>query len=122
MSDSDYLAYCDMCRDSLSAAGKRVIHILDLFFPPEDADPADLPVIGRSERRENRARLKTRMLREIWGEEGGLVEGHQEIRLIIGPEVRDLMERRLILIEDLQMVIRHAEKTGDRLLHPESVR
>jgi Fe-S oxidoreductase len=33
-SDKDFLAYCAMCRESLSDSGKPVAHLLDLFFPP----------------------------------------------------------------------------------------
>ena len=119
-SPSDYLAYCAMCRDSLAGTGKRVIHLLDLFFPGGEEDPAVRPRIGWSERQENRARLKEHLLKDFWGEDFELMEEYQNVRLIIGPEVRELMESRRILIEDVQKVIYHAEKTGDRLRHPDT--
>jgi hypothetical protein len=119
---SDYLTYCAMCRDSLSGVGKRVIHLLDLFFPLGDRDPAAASRIGWSERRENRARLKARLLKTIWGEGFERMEQHQSIRLKMDPEVRELLDRRRILDEDVQKVIHHALETGDRLFHPETGR
>ena len=121
-SKSDYLAYCAMCRDSLAAVGKRVIHILDLFFPVNDTDPATAPRITWSESQENRARLKARFLNEIWGEDIERMEQHQKIRLKMDAKVRELLDRRRILDEDVQKVIHHAQETGDRLFHPETGR
>ncbi|MEW6265542.1 MAG: pyridine nucleotide-disulfide oxidoreductase/dicluster-binding protein [Thermodesulfobacteriota bacterium] len=67
-SQRDFISYCAMCRDNLATEGKRVMHLLDLFFPLEDVtDPADRPRVGWSERRENRARLKDRLLKEFRG-------------------------------------------------------
>lgn len=121
-SEADYLAYCAMCRDSLAGVGKRVIHPLDLFFPLGDGDPASLPRIGWSARQENRARLKARLLKKIWGEEFGRMKPHQSIRLNMDPGVRELLDRRRILDEDIQKVLHHAMETGDRLFHPETGR
>ncbi len=121
-SRSDYLAYCAMCRDSLAGVGKRVIHLLDLFFPLGGGDPAAAPRIGWSERQENRARLKVRLLKMIWGEESDRMEQHQSIKLKMDSEVRELLDRRRILDEDVQKVIHHARETGDRLFHPETGR
>ena len=65
----DYVAYCAMCRDNLAAAGKRVIHLLDLYFPdPKQPDPALRPRPDWSQRQENRARLKTKLLKHLWNE------------------------------------------------------
>ena len=121
-SKSDYLAYCAMCRDSLAGVGKRVVHLLDLFFPVKDTDPAMAPRITWSERQENRARLKARFLKEIWGEDIERMEQHQKISLKMDTEVRDRLDRRRILDEDVQKVIHHAQETGDRLFHPETGR
>ena len=117
-SESDYLAYCAMCRDSLAAVGKRVIHFLDLFFPSDEKDPATSPGIGWSRRQENRARLKERLLKEIWREGFDGTVPHREIRLKMSPEVRERLDRRRILEEDVQKVIHHAEESGDRFLNP----
>jgi glutamate synthase (NADPH/NADH) small chain len=120
-STTDYLAYCAMCRDNLAAAGKRVIHLLDLYFPVRgQVDPALRPRPGWSQRQENRARLRTKLLEQLWNEESRPMETYQHIKLEISPEVTELMEQRRILVEDLQRVIQHAEATGDRLFHPTS--
>ncbi|MFH1137344.1 MAG: heterodisulfide reductase-related iron-sulfur binding cluster [Pseudomonadota bacterium] len=119
----DYLTYCAMCRDNLAGVGKRAIHLLDLLFPSEiKSDPADRPRPGWSERQENRTRLREKLLWEIWGEKEDRMEEHQGIGLVISPDVRELLEERRILLEDVQKVILNAETTGDRLLHPETGR
>ena len=43
---------------------------------------------------------------------------HEQICLHIPEEVERLMEHRLILREDLQKVIHHAETTGEKFIHP----
>ena len=122
-SDSDYIAYCAMCRDNLAAAGKRVIHLLDLFFPaPRQPDPALRPRPGWSRRQENRARLKARLLEKLWNEVPDKMNAHQTIKLEISPEVAERLDSRRILVEDLQQVIQHAEASHERLFHPPSGR
>jgi hypothetical protein len=120
-SDTDYLAYCAMCRDNLAAAGKRVVHLLDLFFPDSrQEDPALRPRPDWTRRQENRARLKARLMEQLWNEVPDNMEPHQSIKLDIAPEVAERLDQRRILVEDLQRVIQHAEATGERLIHPQS--
>jgi glutamate synthase (NADPH/NADH) small chain len=117
----DYVAYCAMCRDNLAAAGKRVIHLLDLYFPDSrQADPALRPRPGWSRRLENRARLKAKLLEQLWNEVPDPMEDYQKIKLEISEDVAEQMEQRRILIEDLQRVIQYAESSGERLFHPPS--
>ncbi len=123
VSDLDYLAYCAMCRDSLAAVGKRALHLLDLLFPPPaGADPAERPRPGYSQRLENRERLRRTLLKRIWNEEAFTMQPHDAIRLVVAPEVREVLERRRILDEDLKRVIHEAETSGNRLVHPRSGR
>lgn len=119
-SDTDYITYCAMCRDNLAAVGKRVIHLLDLFFPDRrQTDPALRPRPDWSRRQENRARLKARLLERLWKEVPEKMKAHRNIRLEISEEVAERMDRRRILVEDLQQVIHHAESSGERLFqHP----
>jgi NADPH-dependent glutamate synthase beta subunit-like oxidoreductase len=112
-SEADLVTYCAMCRDRLASRGKRSLHLLDLVHG-RDAAVREDP--GWSRRRENRARLKRRLLREVWGEG---VDGAGDTRLEIDPEVRNLMEQRLILAEDVQKVISYAETTGNKLVQEE---
>jgi glutamate synthase (NADPH/NADH) small chain len=122
-SNSDYITYCAMCRDNLAATGKRVIHLLDLFFPdPRQPDPALRPRPDWSRRQENRARLKARLLERVWNEVPDTMKARETIKLEISPDVAELLDRRRILTDDLKQVILHAETSGDRLFHPPSGR
>ena len=120
-SGRDYLAYCAMCRDQLARAGKRTVHLLDLFFPPtKDQDPALRKRPGWSDRRDNRTHLKERCLKEIWKEKPPPMEEHyRDIRLVIAPDVEALLEKRRILREDLQKVICHATQAGSATFYHE---
>jgi Fe-S oxidoreductase len=118
-SPADYVTYCAMCRDSLAREGKRSLHLLDLLLAPAGAgDPAGRPDPGFSQRREGRARLKARLLREEYHEE--VPEEEAPVELEIAPEVMALLERRMILLEDVRKVIEQAERTGQRLEDPRS--
>ncbi len=116
----DYLTYCAMCRDNFARRGKRAVHLLDLVYASNGCDPAARPDPGFSTRQENRAHLKTRLLRELWGET--MVETELALQLIISSEVRAQLERRMILVEDVRKVVAHAEVTGEKILHPQSGR
>jgi hypothetical protein len=112
-----------MCRDNLSAGGKRVIHLLDLYFPDSRyPDPALRRRPDWSRRQENRARLRARLMEKLWKEVSDTMSTHRTIQLKISPEVADQMDRRRILVEDLQQVIQHAESSKERLYHPPSGR
>jgi glutamate synthase (NADPH) small chain len=146
-SAADYVTYCAMCRDNFSAKGKRSWHVLDLLFgagsgdgpvaaagTPGDtnggqggagcdaavgaeADPAARRGPTFSQRHENRARLKKRLLRDLWAERtarAGDPEG-DPMKLVVSPEVRASMEKRMILIEDVERVIAHAEESGQKM-------
>lgn len=113
----DYVAYCAMCRDYLASRGKRTLHLLDLFFGPSIDAAAERKGPGYSQRHENRARLKSALLQGLWGENVAEQEGYERIRLKISDEVRERMQERLILEDDLRRVIDYAEKTGKKLLN-----
>lgn len=113
--DVDYLAYCAMCRDNLAAGGKRVSHLLEHLFPNvADADPAARGWISWSERRDNRVRVKTAVLRRL-GEEAPPRE--ETMQLEMSDEVRRRIDARRILEEDLRQTIAAAEASGRRLVH-----
>lgn len=112
-SDVDYVTYCAMCRDRFAHQGKRAIHLLDLVFANGSTDMAARPDPGFSKRQDNRAQLKTRLLREVWGEEGSTVE--PSLKLQISEDVKHLLEERMILIQDVRRTIEYAESTGDKL-------
>lgn len=113
-----YVTYCAMCRDTLGYAGKRIVHILDLVFGGHDAwDEAGTRKLSHSRRRENRSKLREKMLGEVFGEKGREVERYEEIRLHIAPEVQEIMEERRILTEDVQRVIANVREGGARFFN-----
>jgi glutamate synthase (NADPH/NADH) small chain len=116
-SELDYVTYCAMCRDNFSAAGKRTLHLLDLLFGFGAAENGAAARKGPtfSERHDNRARLKARLLRELWNEETAADGDPLPLPLGISPEVQASMERRMILLEDLERTIRYAEASGDKI-------
>lgn len=119
LSAHDYLTYCAMCRDSLAAAGKRVIHLLDLIFPDiAGPDPASRPRPGWSRRRENRIRLKADLLSQVWRERPREGPDHRNLVLEMTDEVRQQLDQRRILIEDVQQTIAMAEAGGSQFRHP----
>lgn len=109
----DYLTYCAMCRDQFARIGKRAVHLLDLVFPSV-VDAAARPDPGLSGRRENRGALRRRLLRDVWGE--AMDEPKPGLALRFVPEVRAEMERRLILVEDVERTIAAAEASGAKLI------
>jgi hypothetical protein len=130
---ADYVTYCAMCRDFFARQGKPTLHILDLIFRAtsaagsestgeEDAPVAIAEIAARrgpdySERHANRAGLKRRLLRDLWSEEMDNPSAETGAPLIITEEVRQVLEKRLILVEDIRRVIEAAEKTGGRLVN-----
>jgi glutamate synthase (NADPH/NADH) small chain len=109
-SDSDYLTYCANCRDRVAKCGKPAAHILELLYPAA-APQGEVP--GYSARRENRERLKTSLLRELWEEDR--VDPAYEVRVEIEDALRQTLEDRMILTEDIARTVAEAEETGSRL-------
>jgi len=114
---SDYVTYCAMCRDFFTRQGKPTLHLLDLIYNADPLAAARQRGPDPSERRQNRARLKRRLLNELWSERMDDPAPHSGLRLIFSEEVRQKLEKRLILVEELQQVIETAEKTRARLLN-----
>ncbi len=121
-SPADYVTYCAMCRDFFAARGKRTLHLLDLLFSGDREARAARRGPGYSQRHENRARLKQKLLKEVWGEAMDGQESYEVIQLIISEEVQQRLEERLILVEDIQRVIEYAERTGRKLRQPQTGR
>ncbi len=114
-SEADYLTYCAMCRDNFARRGKRSLHLLDLAFPPADGtDPATRPDPGFSRRRDNRSRLKPKLLRCLWGEDWS--DPMPKLALTIPDAVRADMERKLILVEEVTEAVAQAEQSNRKLL------
>ncbi len=118
----DYVAYCAVCRDYLSTKGKRTPHLLDLALGATLEEAAGRRAPGLSESRENRARLKRGLLKELWGESVGEKEPYEGIALNVSDDVRKVLEERRVLDEDAQQVVEHAERTGAKIFKKDSGR
>lgn len=123
-SDADFVTYCAMCRDVFAGKGKRTLHVLDLLFADGAeavSSRAERPAPGWSQRHEQRARLKRTMLREIWGEHmDGETDDSIEIRMT--DDVVAVLERRLILLDDVRQVLAEAQRTGRHLVNAKTGR
>jgi hypothetical protein len=94
---------------------------LDLIWESvPGGDPGTRKSPGYSERHQNRARLKRELLLKLWNERPQNMESFEKIVLDISAEVRRRMEERRILVEDVQQVIEHAERTGRKLQDPKT--
>lgn len=118
-SPADYVAYCAICRDFFASQGKPTLHLLDLIYGDDTDALARRRSPGYSERHENRARLKRRLLKQFWGEDVE-TSGSSNIIVELSDEVLARLEDRLILVEDIQQVLAYAERTGRSLLNTET--
>ncbi len=101
---------------SFQLQGKPTWHLLDLVFGQGELDKASQRGPDYSQRRENRARLKQSLLETLWGADVATLRGRERMKLSISEHVRQLMERRMILVDDLKRVIDWAETTGNKLV------
>lgn len=116
-SEADYVVYCAICRDNFAAKGKKTYHLLDLIYGEGDPLAPVKRGPGYSQRRENRVRLKNKLTKNLWGDKmSEEKESYEKIKLIIPEAIGELMENRLILVEDVQRVIEYAERTGNKML------
>jgi NADPH-dependent glutamate synthase beta subunit-like oxidoreductase len=121
-SDNALLVYCAMCKDLFTRQDKSCYHLLDLLFAPEPQNYALRRMPTLSERRDNRAALKRRLLERFWGEQQNpaplRLPGY---RLKIAPELMELMEQRLILVADVADAVAWAlQSPGECFYHPEN--
>ncbi|NTV35553.1 MAG: (Fe-S)-binding protein, partial [Anaerolineaceae bacterium] len=117
---ADYLTYCVMCRDFFAAEGKPTLHLLDLIYGKDLNILATRKGPNYSQRHENRARVKQNMLKLLSGKEPYEVESFENYKLILTPEMQARIESRLILVEDIQKVIEHAEISGECFVNQEN--
>ena len=119
-SKADLLVYCAMCKDLFVSQGKRTFHILELIFGEDPEDAARKKMPNLSQRHANRAGLKTRLLRELWGEEPEMeLMERNELNLVIPQELWKTMEERYLLLEDIEQVIARSRISGERFFNPE---
>jgi len=74
-----------------------------------------------SERQNNRKRLKNQLLKEIWNEEEeSAVSNTYSFTLHISDEIVALMEKRFILLSDVEKVVDHSIAHKERFFNPET--
>lgn len=120
-SDPDVLVYCAMCKDMLVKGNKRAYHILDIIYANEinQETPQKMPTL--SDRQNNRKRLKRQLLKEIWNEEEeGAMDPTYDFALHISDEITALMEKRFILLGDVEKVVANSLVHQERFFNPKS--
>jgi len=123
-SPEDFVTTCAMCRDLLARAGKRCLHLADLLAPGPDPDPAARSAPGHSRRRENRARLKEDLMRDLWPDSAESLEPEPwaGVAVTFTPEAAARLEERRILVSDVQKVLHAVEQSGRFLKNSETGR
>ena len=96
--DAPYISYCMACRDRFARQGRESKHLLELVYGTDASDAPDI-----SEKRYNRLNLKNELLREVWLEEP--MEKKMDYTLSYEGQARELMDRRMILTEDVIAVL-----------------
>lgn len=113
-----YVTYCANCRDVFASSGKSAFHIFDLLFglnhtPESSAELRGAPSPSLS--RQNRRQLKTQLYQRYFGEEWKMSQ--PQLRLLIREELKEKLNRSMILIEDLESVVAYCEKTDAKIQH-----
>jgi hypothetical protein len=111
LSDNPYVVYCINCREVFQDAGKESLHILDLLF---DVNPEDRKLPDFTERRANKIILKERLLKEFWNEEMQDKPEEPECKLLITPQVREKMNKLMLLEADIGNVLTFSLKSKRR--------
>ncbi|ATW24802.1 pyridine nucleotide-disulfide oxidoreductase/dicluster-binding protein [Candidatus Formimonas warabiya] len=115
--DYPFIAYCINCRDIFAAAKKPVYHVLDILFGLHDSGRVPPTV---TERRSNRISLKRQVLSEFWKDEAKMEQRENNINLHIAPQLKEKLNREMILETDLEAVIAYCESSGRKVFNPES--
>ena len=63
------VTYCAMCKNMFAKTGVKAVHFLEILFPNATSYHDETMLIGISLRRENRLKLKNRLLKNIWKED-----------------------------------------------------
>ncbi len=117
-SQADYLVYCAMCRDNFAGQGKGTYHLLDLIFGEGDGTYGNTTSPDFSTRHENRARLKRSLLEKLWSLK--IEKEEKSMNLRFSQDVTKVMEKRNILVEDVEAVMENMDLTGQKMLNPET--
>lgn len=106
-----YIVYCANCREVFASRGKECRHILDLVF---GLNPGPrLPSL--QQKRDNSLRTKKALMKHHSGADFE-PETHEwdELTLIIGEQLQESMDKKLISAADVKEAIWLAEKSGNK--------
>jgi hypothetical protein len=110
-SDRPYIVYCANCREVFASRDKDCTHILDVVLGLD----ANAPVPTLEVKRSNSLMVKKELMKHIQGADFE-PERHEwdGLTLIIGDELQEQMEEKLISAADLKEAIWLAETSGDK--------
>jgi Fe-S oxidoreductase len=114
-SESPYIVYCANCKEVFVTRHKACAHVLDLVF---GLDPgARVPSL--QEKRDNSLGVKRELMSEIQDVDFQ-PESHpwDAVTLVIGDELQQELDKKLISAADLKEAIWLAEESGDKLYDP----
>lgn len=107
-----YVTYCANCRDVLSGKNKDSRHLFGIIDGRELDGGSKAPTL--TQRRKNRRALKCQL--------EGITQPEDTMKLIISDEVAAVMDRALILADDLETVIEACEKEQAYIIRPDGSR
>lgn len=107
------LTYCVNCRDRYLAKGRPAWHLLELAYPKAGDIKRKSP--SWSQRQQNRAALKRRLLARHWGEH---IEEARAMELYLSEELENKLEETHILHSDIEKTIARAEAENQKLQDP----
>lgn len=114
------LTSCIMCHDRFATTTESW-HLFDILPPTADAHVHQEHVVpGLSARRAGRAALKEAALEEFLGEKPAVRHDEEPVLLRISEPVRQAMERRYILRQDVVTAIAGIEASGAKFLNREN--
>ncbi|MCR5388897.1 MAG: NAD(P)-binding protein [Lachnospiraceae bacterium] len=108
-SEDSYYVYCANCKATFEEKGKKVSHVLECLFG-ESNEKYNL-----QQKRDNVLSLKKELMMELSGETFEKTSNPwDDIKLVISDEVREHMDQKLILDDDIKECIYNSVKENDR--------
>ncbi len=117
-SDRPYIVYCANCREVFRQKEKSCAHILDLVC---DIRP-DKHTPGLQAKKENALEVKKQLMKDITGNDF-VPEAHEwdNVRVVLDDQLRDELDRKLIIEDDLREAIWLAEQSGEKFIGEDGV-
>lgn len=115
LGELEFVTYCSNCRDSFAGHKKPSRHVFDILFFDDDSrklrEPPDL-----TQRRKNRVSLKEKLSNLTEGLKfEAKMKPYDDIELTMSTEVKNKLNHRLILEDNIKQLIYDAEMSGTYL-------